>query len=335
MTKKMLGKILSVVLTLILVFSIMPTTTVNAKGETWISLGDGWYALDGTDIKVEITSNTIHITGTGAIPDYDERSLSERPWHNATCKTLIIDNTITSIGTYAFSYLNLLEDITLSSTTFIAATNSFTGSANEPVFHIKGYAETVNYIGTIPYTSLDSIKFFAENNSNYASFVLDEWYMVSLFQNSTNPTIANVYCRYDTTKPWENVTDNLNGNKSTEFCTLASANPNGNLALTAKQCYIDSTYYEAFSSVIENYSLATTFTMELEREGLVTVRKTLYPLYYKLTIPEEYRQAGRSFRILSMAQGTVEVLEDLDTDDTTVTFMTQYPTSTFALVYLP
>lgn len=313
--------------------AVMPIQNAKASGETWSRIGDGSYMLDGTNITVRISGDTIHISGNGAVPDYDERTLSQRPWHKAACKNLVIDSTITSIGTYAFASLTELKKITLSSTTFIADKTSFAGIAYAPIFRILGYTETVSYIGTIPYSSLDSIKAFAQKNSHDASFLLDHSYMVPLFQNSTNPTIANVYCAYDTGEPWKDAATDHNGNQYTKFCKLLSTSPGGSLELNAEKLYADKSVYEVFASVIGDYIFAYTFTMTLQKNDRVFVTQTLEPMFYQLTLPDELVAAGRTFRIISTGQGSIEILEDLDTSDSTVTFMTKIPQAAFAVVY--
>lgn len=328
-------KIVALLLAFVLTAGLFPTSTAHAATAGWTKISDGYYMLDGTDITVEMSGTTMTISGNGALPDYEIRTLSQRPWNKSECTTLIIGEGITYIGTYAFASLTKLKDITLSSTTFIAAKNSFTGISYTPVYRIKGYQAAVMYYGTIPYTSLDSIRAFAfsNNNTDRASFLLDYPYMVEDFQNSTNPTISNVYCAYDSTEPWEDIASNGNGNVETEVCKLASAVSDGYLELDTEVVPADTSYYELFSTVIGSYTFATNFSMEVLLNGNATMYKTIEPLCYTLTIPDEYVQAGRVFKIINSATGSIEILDDLDTNDNTVTFATKTPTSTFALVY--
>jgi len=333
MAKNILKKWTALILAAVIIIGAMPVSMVKAAGETWIKLDDGNYMLSGTEIKVQISGDTIHVSGNGVIPDYDERTLLQRPWHKSTCKKLIIDNTITSIGTYAFASLTKLEHITLSSTTFIADKTSFAGIAYAPIFRILGYSETVTYIGTIPYSSLDSMKAFAQKNDNDASFLLDHAYMVPLFQNSTNPTIPNVYCAYDANVPWEEADEDYNGNQYTEFCELLSSSSDGYLELCAEKLYADKAVYELFSTVIGDCTFAYTFSMSMRRNDITPVTRTLEPMIYRITLPDEFIAAGRTFKIISTGQGSTEILDDLDLDDTTVTFSTKVPQAVFAVVY--
>lgn len=333
MSKNALKKWIALLAAAAILIGITPVPTVKAADETWLNLGDGNYLLNGTDIKAEISGDTIHVSGNGAIPDYDERTLSKRPWHHSTCKKLVIDNTITSVGTYAFASLPQLEHITFSSTTFLADKSSFAGIAYAPIFRILGYSETVTYIGTIPYSSLDSIKTFAQKNYNDASFLLDHSYMVPLFQNSTNPTISNVYCAYDENAPWEDAATDYNGNQYTQFAELLDSSSDGYLTLRAEKLYADKSVYELFSTVIGDNTFAYTFSMEMQRNDIVSVTRTLEPMFYRITLPDEFIAAGRTFKIISTGQGNVEVLDDLDFNDTTVTFSIKIPQAVFAVVY--
>lgn len=332
MLKHLTKRLTAAVLALALLLTFIPADITYAKGESWTKVDDNTYTLAGTDITATFDGYNLYITGTGAIPDYDERTWAARPWHKSVITRLVIDETITSIGEYAFANLSYLEDITLSSKTFIEDNNTFTGIAYEPVFHIKGYAETIRYYGTIPYTSLDSIKKFAQTTYTRASFLFDREYMVTLFQNSTNPTIANVYYNYDLATPWENLDEKANGNKYTDICRIISPTSDGDLSVTCNKQYVDPDYYELFATVIGTDTLAATYVMEVERNDIL-VRKTLNELFYELAIPEEYKLAGRTFRLISIDQGKVTVHEDLDLSDSTFTFTTDTPSTIYALIY--
>lgn len=332
MQKKFTKRLTAAVLALALLLTLIPADITYAKGESWTKVDDNTYTLAGTDITAAFDGCCLYITGTGAIPDYDERSWTARPWNKSAITHLIIAETITSIGEFAFANLSCLEDVTMSSKTFLEDNNCFTGIAYEPVFHIKGYAETPRYYGTILYTSLDSIKRFAQTTYMRASFLFDKEYMVPLFQDSTNPTIANVYYNYDLTTPWEDLDEKANGNQYTDICRIISPTSDGDYSVTCSKQYVDPDYYELFSAVIGEDTLAATYVMEVER-GDVLVRKTLNELFYELTIPEDCKLAGRTFRLISIDQGKVTIHEDLDFSDSTFTFTTDTPSTIYALVY--
>lgn len=157
--------------------------------------------------------------------------------------------------------------------------------------------------------------------------------MVPLFQNSTNPTISNVYCAYDENAPWEDAATDYNGNQYTQFAELLSSSSDGYLTLYAEKLYADKSVYELLSTVIGDNTFAYTFSMEMQRNDIVPVTRTLEPMSYRITLPDELIAAGRTFKIISTGQGNVEVLDDLDFDDTTVTFSTKIPQAVFAVVF--
>lgn len=331
-TKLKFKKTTALLLAFIFIISIFPGTKAEAAGERWISSADGWHYLEGTNIKVQIANDIIRVCGSGAIPDFDYWKLYERPWHTSTCHYLMIDDTITSIGQYAFYGIESIKYVFINSRTFIENTNSFAGISYKPIFRITYDGEETRMIGTIPYTSYDSIKAFAQSNSMGASYIMDSNDRVTEFQESVNPTICNVYCATDQNAPWNNVENNGNGNVYTTIVRLSPVNPDYSLGVYASIKYPGIACYEAYAAFIDNYTLAETFNIVVTKEGK-ELEYTDKVMQYTLTIPTEHLQAGRSFRILAIAPGIVNIYDDLDTVDQTVTFATDYPTTSYALVY--
>ena len=107
--------------------------TVNADTDTMAGKQDFSVEEEGTDVTVKLNMNkdqnivwyienndTLHIGGTGNMPDYDYVSGKYNIWTSApwstekirnNMKKVIIDKGITSIGTYAFASLNYLEEV--------------------------------------------------------------------------------------------------------------------------------------------------------------------------------------------------------------------------------
>ena len=98
-------KLLSVFLTLCLVFTILPmgmfTITVNAETVTSGITGDCIWSLDGT---------VLTISGNGAMEDYDNSSSS--PWSRSITE-VIIENGVTNIGRLAFRECASLTNVTI------------------------------------------------------------------------------------------------------------------------------------------------------------------------------------------------------------------------------
>ena len=107
--------------------------TVNADTDTMAGKQDVSVKEEGTDVTVKLNMNkdrnivwyienndTLHIGGTGAMPDYEFVSGKYNIWTSApwstekirdNTKKVIIDKGITSIGDYAFASLNYLEEV--------------------------------------------------------------------------------------------------------------------------------------------------------------------------------------------------------------------------------
>lgn len=325
-------RLIALLFALVIAVSVMPVSTANAEGEEWISIGNGWHYLQGTDIKVQIANDTIRITGSGALPDCNYWHLYKRPWHASGCHYLRIDSTITSIGQYNFYDIDTIKYVFLSSKTFIDAKNAFSGISYMPIFRIKYDGEETRMIGTIPYTSYDSIKAFAQSNSMGASYIMDNSKIAQAFQESVNPTICNVFSAEDTSAPWNSVADNGNGNVATQIIRLAPENHDYSYNVSAQIIYPGMACYEVYAAFIGDYTFATPVNVVVLKEGK-KVEYTDAPMKYVLTIPPKYRQAGRSFRLLGIAPGAVNIYDDLDTLNETITFETNYPSTAYALVY--
>lgn len=359
-TRKMVRRILAAVLVMVFVVSVQSVPmTAYAQEMTWTHTGDGWHYLVGTDIKVKIENKAISIYGTGAIPDFDYWKLDERPWAGTKAESVYIESTITSIGSYAFYNMEKLRHISMYTSTFVKDMTCFDKICYKPIYRIYDAPVNTEMIGTIPYTSIGSILAMAQSNYNGACYILDTQAKAIEFQNSTNPTITNVYYAGEKIKrlpdeeadpdeaknvPWYDIATYGNGNVATPICRISELTPYASLKVSAQRKYQGRGCYEAYAAFIEDYIFAATFNisvlkgereigrsynMQVER----VVEQTDTELMYVLTIPQEFRFPGRSFRLLAIGNGVVNIYDDLDLDDSTITFATQTPNTAYALVY--
>ncbi len=326
---------LAAVMTLFLVSIIAPMPARAAQAMSWIALGNGVYQLEGTQVKVEVTQGAVRVTGSGAIPDYDYWELGKRPWSTCECQNVTIDDTITSIGAYVFYDLPKLKYISLSSKTFITDYTTFYKIDPNPIIRIYGSDVTTNMIGTIPYTSMDSIRSLAQSSGTGRAYILDNSSLASAFQGSTNPTIQNVYSATDSEVPWNDLATNWNGNIYKSICKITSPSPVPSYIVTGTRRYQGKEAYQAYAAFIGEDTFATTFniTVTTNDANKTILSKTDIPYQYTLTIPEEFKKAGRSFRLLGIGQTGVLSYDDLDSNGDTITFVTDYPTTSYALVY--
>lgn len=327
-------RVMAVVLTMVLVMGMCPISADAAESTKWIPLGNGRHQLEGTEVIAEIAPGTVHITGTGALPDFDYWELDKRPWASCECTNVIIDGTITAIGAYAFYDLPKLKYIAISSKTFIKDYTAFYKNAQNPVFRIGGSEVTTEMFGTVPYTSMDSIRAFAQSGWG-GSYVLDDGASAKAFQESTNPTIPHVFIATDAKAPWLDLNLNGNGNVYTGIARLAPSSAKANLMVTGMKKYQGRACYQVFGAMIGDYSFAGTYdiAVSLNDAKKTKVTTTNTPNQYVLDIPKEFQKAGRSFRLLSIGKDKLYTYDDLDTAGNTITYETDYPSAAFALVY--
>jgi hypothetical protein len=218
------------------------------------------------------------------------------------------------------------------STTFIADATCFEGIARESNFRIYGSDVTTKQFGTISVTSMDSISRMAQSNYNGSCYIMDSNTIAKKFQNSTNPTITNVFDATDEDAPWNNLNDNGNGGVTTSLCKITSSGVSASYGISAQIRYPGNACYEAFAAFIGDYNFAIPLYMTLYKGGEV-IKTTSTEYQYTLTIPNAYRNLGTSYKLLAIGSGTVYTYDDLDSNPQTVTFKTDKPTAAYALIY--
>lgn len=317
--------------TLIICLCITPIVSVQAKEGEWKSLGNYTYSIEGTDIVVKVEGLSMRISGTGDLPNYDIWTAECRPWKGHQIESVVIDSTINSVGTHFFDKMKTIKYIAMGTSTFINDYSSFSGVGTFPIFRIVSTGTNTQMVGTIPYTSIDSIARFAQSCYRGESFVLDDIATVRDFQNSTNPSIANVFAADDTDAPWNNLGKYKSGNVATKFVTMPAAK-DFLYRIDAKVKYPGMACLEAFAAFIGDYNYACSFNMDIYRldkkiSDSGTVQK------YVVDIPKKYVGLGTSYKLLAIGKGVVNSYEDLDLNPNTITFETQYPSTTYAIIY--
>ncbi|MDD2973085.1 MAG: hypothetical protein PHE02_13260 [Lachnospiraceae bacterium] len=319
----------------------IPLQVKAAGNGYWDSLGGGRHQLNGTQVVADMTKpGILHITGTGEIPDYKVQDLNRRPWHTSSIEALIIDPGITFIGEFSFSHMKDLKYITICTTTFVRNWNVFCNIKEKPIFRVQNTGVTTEMIGTVPYTSYDSLKAMGQLNSEGgATFVFDDHAKASDFQASSNPTIRNVFAATDSvnnTVPWTKLETYGNGHVYDSECSISDKTPNINYIVTGGKWNQGRDFYVSLAAFIGDNTLAGTYRFTLSmRVGETIIKKTNQPYQYVLKIPESLQKPGRQFRLLGVNEtpGQMTAFNDLDNMAQTVTFSTDYPTTSYALVY--
>ncbi len=98
---KKFRKLLAIILSALMIVSIVPLSAVTVSAATSGTTGDCTWSLDGT---------VLTISGNGKMGDYDYYTSS--PW-NTGITEVVIENGVTSIGSYAFRDCTNLTSITI------------------------------------------------------------------------------------------------------------------------------------------------------------------------------------------------------------------------------
>ena len=129
---KGLKKVLSIILAIMMVVSIVPIT---ANATTSGTCGD--------NLTWTYSSGTLTISGAGSMDDY---SSSNRPWesYEDNIKKVVINNSVTTIGTYAFNDCDSLTDVTLGDNITSIGCAAFRYCYNLTSINIPNSVTTIN-----------------------------------------------------------------------------------------------------------------------------------------------------------------------------------------------
>ena len=336
-------KLLALALTTVLAIGVFPAVPSHAAGARWTNGGDGWYYLPGTDIRVQVSNEKIVFEGNGALPDYDKDTLTWRPWDWTKADYVQIGKGITYIGQYEFAKMDKIKYVNMYSTTYMADATSFADLRREPVMRITGTDVSTTMYGKIEYTSLDSIAAVAQSGYNGESWVFDNSRVADAFRARTNPTIQSVYgAEYKIDKekkvndgkaPWEDPNDYTNDVTYTNMCDLTAMYANPSYYVIGQKQVPGRAAYEAFGAFLGDYQYAEMWGLTVTKAGEV-IKNTDSAWQYVWKIPAAYQQPGRTFKLMQIGTGTVNILEDEDTDDTTITVSTDYPSTAYCLIYV-
>ncbi len=304
----------------------------------WTENTTVWDVSDG--VTAYISDGILYFEGNGAIPDYTNDNLADRPWHTSIFGTVVVGTGITDIGARAFAEFPNLRYFFIPSTTFISSSTAFHKIDSKPVIRIQGSEETTRMIGDkIPYTSLDSWAAVAQSMSHNTLYITDDGTMKNYFRKKTYPNIANVYSSDN--PDIEKVSDLADREEEQleEFVSplrFAAGYEMSGRAVTSKRVKTGTEYLELIAYYLNymypDYSYGETYS------NMVTTGDTEYAEFdsaknYVFQIPAELQSPGREFKVIQVVDGQPTVLEDLDDSDTTITFSTDKGTFTYSLIY--
>lgn len=327
-------KFISMLCTLAIVVMVLLPMNVNAEEvKVWNKVAgeEAWTYSDGqgTELVAKISGTTLYIQGKGEIPSFDFWKLGDRPWNNKTIYSLEISKDVTSIGAYAFAYMKDLHMVSLPISAFIEDSNAFTGVTNDCYFAFQGMNIVSRNIGNVPYNSLDSIAEFMQKYNGSYQYRLDNYYLITWVQNKVKPKIVNL-------SPYDAVTTVYNPEYPiydyTSDVAFVSQKPDYTMNVNIVNKQQGKAALEIFSIVLGDKTYVTAYNMGVS-SAKGQVKYTEQPLTYQMTIPAAFRYPGREFSLIQFGEGVINFLADEDSDDTTLTFTTNYPSTVYGLVY--
>ncbi len=142
-------KILSLLLTLVLLVGVLPGMTAFADVRSGFCGDDVIWSYD-------TTTNTLTISGSGAMKDYNNNSPT--PWNNDTpqIKKVVITEGVTTIGNGAFSACTSLSSVTIPNGVTTIGNWAFNGCSNLTSVSIPGSVISIGD-GAFAVSSLSSV----------------------------------------------------------------------------------------------------------------------------------------------------------------------------------
>lgn len=324
-------KIISMMCIIAMALSLFVPIQANAQsqGPCWTKNGSEWTYEDGqgTSLVAKVIDKTLYIKGNGAIPSYSRDCLGNRPWHNMAISSLVIEDGITSIGAEAFSNMKNMTNVSMPVSAFIEDVSAFAGAHEECIFNIRGMNFTSRNVGKIPYTSLDSIVAMMKCYDNNYRYQLANYYVIGMARNSGK--VNNLF-PFDATGKDYNPAYPLIDYSSTLKVKDGKGLSFGSITIENRQQGLAA--LEAFSLVIGDQNYVAAYNVAVNgTKGII--KNTSAPVQYTMTIPNAFRFPGRQFSLIQLGNGVINILQDEDTSDDTITFTTDYPSTVYALIY--
>lgn len=307
---------------------LLPLST-KAAGNTWVTKSyDDWILEDastGTSIEIVLKDTTLYVKGHGAIPGFPKDSLGNCPWYGKTVYKIVVDKGITSIGAYAFSHFKDLMNVELPSSIFIEDYTAFGAAHDGCHFYFLGTDIVSRDIGNFPYNNLDNLLEFILKYEYSYTFTFDNYYMISYLNNGVTHKLQN-------TTPSDALTTNYNPSYPIITYKSEVLSPSTIGINYQKQ---GSAAINAFSIMLGDNHFAGTYNtfakdgnMKLNNQYLVT------PAQVCLKIPNGFVFPGRKFSIVQIAKGgIINVYDDTDLNDETITFTTSTPVASYMLYF--
>lgn len=313
---------LSLLLTIIIVFTLVPPISVKAASSGFVT----------PTVTFRIQNDTLFLEGYGDVPDYlgTTNKIDLRPWAGQRFSKVDIGEGITYLGQYALAYHDELKWIDIPSTTFVANNTAFADDYDAYI-HVKGDVIQYEHLGnTILYSSLQSI-YAAGQLGRQTRFIFDDGKTAANFRCMTYPYVKYAYDWNEPGEPWRFNVTYFSEDAFTSIChdekgynhVDACKEPKSFSYMTGMSAFLD----------LSNYAYLQSYTFHYIENGGVANAAFSKPKRLVLHLDEDLQIPGVTYKLIQHANnGTVAILDDLDTNLSTFTFDTTSPSGTFILV---
>lgn len=344
---KIAKKFLTVALTSAMAVSCLaPVAVVNASSRhniqsepDWTKESAVWQVTD--TVTAQVRNGVLYIDGEGAIPNYTAETYSERPWNTSLFGSVVVGSGITDIGTRAFAKFDYLYYFTIPTTCYVADSSVFMEIDSDPTVRLVGSEETTRMIGDkIAYTSLDSWAKLAQSHVHNIEYVMDNGTMKNLLKTKTTPNITYVFSadnKYVDNKSriYEEESEKTDTDVHSPLRFAPGYEITGR-AVTSKQVIQGTDYLELIANYLNTDYQGYVYGQSYRND--VTSGDKYYEQFedtknYSFTIPDKWKSAGRTFKVILVKDGQPTVLDDLDNSDDTITFATNLGSFNYSVIY--
>lgn len=153
-------RLLALLLTFVMTFSLLPTVAWATTGGDCSAAGDG-----SVTWSYDADTTTLTISGKGAMADY--ASASKTPWYSyrKTATKIVVESGVTSVGAYAFSGLTQLTSVTLSDTLKTIGYRAFRSCTGLTSIEIPNSVTEIAAVAFYRWDATKTIKFNRDKNT--------------------------------------------------------------------------------------------------------------------------------------------------------------------------
>ena len=155
-------RLLALLLTFVMTFSLLPTVAWATTGGDCSAAGDG-----SVTWSYDADTTTLTISGKGAMAEFGTSSSTRAPWYSyrKTATKIVVENGVTSVGAHAFYALTKLTSVTLPDTLKTIGYRSFRNCTGLSSIEIPNSVTEIAAAAFYNWDATKTIKFNRDKNT--------------------------------------------------------------------------------------------------------------------------------------------------------------------------